>query len=164
MKFLLKCSNQFEVKIKHLPHFCVLIEPLLKEFEKGGMLENAFFEHQKVDEGLLFAKYATTFKDLSDLCGFAEIEPLSVLMNNEGLIRRLIKPKSNTYSESDASFSTSMQVLISAGHSHFDILEYTFSVFAEYLKAVNSVMKTEISLQRFAINASNKQFESFLKD
>ena len=164
MKFLLKCSNQFEVKIKHLPHFCVLIEPLLKEFEKGGMLENAFFEHQKVDEGLLFAKYATTFKDLSDLCGFAEIEPLSVLMNNEGLIRRLIKPKSNTYSESDASFSTSMQVLISAGHSHFDILEYTFSVFTEYLKAVNSVMKTEISLQRFAINASNKQFESFLKD
>lgn len=164
MKFLLKCSNQFEVKIKHLPHFCVLIEPLLKEFEKGGMLENAFFEPQKVDEGLLFAKYATTFKDLSDLCGFAEIEPLSVLMNNEGLIRRLIKPKSNTYSESDASFSTSMQVLISAGHSHFDILEYTFSVFAEYLKAVNSVMKTEISLQRFAINASNKQFESFLKD
>ena len=164
MKFLLKCSNQFEVKIKHLPHFCVLIEPLLKEFEKGGMLENAFFEPQKVDEGLLFAKYATTFKDLSDLCGFAEIEPLSVLMNNEGLIRRLIKPKSNTYSESDASFSTSMQVLISAGHSHFDILEYTFSVFTEYLKAVNSVMKTEISLQRFAINASNKQFESFLKD
>ena len=164
MKFLLKCSNQFEVKIKHLPHFCVLIEPLLKEFEKGGMLENAFFEPQKVDEGLLFAKYATTFKDLSDLCGFIEIEPLSVLMNNESLIRRLIKPKSNTYSEPDASFSTSMQVLISAGHSHFDILEYPFSVFTEYLKAVNSVMKTEISLQRFAINASNKQFESFLKD
>ena len=164
MKFLLKCSNQFEVKIKNLPHFCVLIEPLLKEFEKGGILENAFFEPQKVDEGLLFAKYATTFKDLSDLCGFIEIEPLSVLMNNESLIRRLIKPKSNAYSEPDASFSTSMQVLISAGHSHFDILEYPFSVFTEYLKAVNSVMKTEISLQRFAINASNKQFESFLKD
>ena len=164
MKFLLKCSNQFEVKIKHLPHFCILIEPLLKEFEKGGMLENSFFEPQKVDEGLLFAKYATTFKDLSDLCGFVEIEPLSVLMNNEGLIRRLINPKSNAYSDPDASFSSSMQVLISAGHSHSDILEYPFSVFTEYLKAVNSVMKTEISLQRFAINASNKQFESFLKD
>lgn len=164
MRFLLKCSNQFEVKIKHLPHFCVLIEPLLKEFEKGGMLENAFFEPQKVDEGLLFAKYATTFKDLSDLCGFVEIEPLSVLMNNESLIRRLIKPKSNAYIEPDASFSRSMQVLVSAGHSHFDILEYPFSVFTEYLIAVNSVMKTEISLQRFALNASNKQFESFLKD
>ena len=164
MNFLLKCSNKFEVKIKHLPHFCVLIEPLLREFEKGGMLENVFFEPQNVDEGLLFAKYATTFKDLSELCGFVEIKPLSVILNNEGLIRRLIKPKSNTYSEPDASFSTSMQVLISAGHSHFDILEYPFSVFVEYLKAVDLVRKTEISLQRFAVNANNKQFESFLKD
>ena len=164
MNFLLKCSNQFEIKIKHLPHFCVLIEPLLKEFEKGGLLENVFFEPQNVDEDLLFTRYPHVFKDLSDLCGFVEIEPLSVFMNNEGLIRRLIKPKSNAHIEPDASFSSSMQILISAGHSHFDILEYPFSVFTEYLKAVNSVMKTEISLQRFAINASNKQFESFLKD
>ena len=163
MNFLLKCSNQFEIKIKHLPHFCILIEPLLKEFEKGGMLENVFFEHQNVDEDLLFTKYPSVFKDLSGLCGFVEIEPLSVLMNNESLIKRLIKPKSNVYIEGDASFSNSMQTLISAGHSHFEILEYPFSAFVEYLKAVNSVVKTEISLQRFAINASNKQFESFLK-
>ena len=164
MNFLLKCSNQFEIKIKHLPHFCVLIEPLLKEFENGGLLENVFFEPQNVDEDFLFVKYPHVFKDLSDLCGFVEIEPLSVLMNNESLIRRLIKPKSNAYTGEEVSFSTSMQTLISAGHSHFDILEYPFSVFVEYLKAVNSVMKTEISLQRFAVNASNKQFESFLKD
>ena len=164
MNFLLKCSNQFEIKIKHLPHFCVLIEPLLKEFENGGLLENVFFEPQNVDEDFLFVKYPHVFKDLSDLCGFVEIEPLSVLMNNESLIRRLIKPKSNAYTGEEVSFADSMQTLISAGHTHSAILEYPFSVFVEYLKAVNSVMKTEISLQRFAVNASNKQFESFLKD
>ena len=166
MNFLLKCTNKFEVKIKHLPYFCILIEPLLKEFEKGGMLENVFFEHQNVDEDFedfLFVKYPSVFKDLSGLCGFVEIEPLSVLMNNESLIKRLIQPKSNVYIEGDASFSNSMQTLISAGHSHFEILEYPFSAFVEYLKAVNSVVKTEASLQRFAVNASNKQFESFLK-
>ena len=165
MQFLLKCANNHEVKVKDLPVFCAIANDFLHEFAKDGLLERVYDpDCQQIDVDGLFADYPTQWALLSNMLGFDEIDPLACVLENRAIFSRLRQGSKQNSVGSEQSFANSFQRLISHGHNHNDILNYPVSVFFEYVHACNNQTKAELSLERFAHLASNKQFTDFLKD
>ena len=162
MDFLLKCANNHEVKVKDLPVFCAIVNDFLHEFAKSGLLEAVYDpDCPQIDEDELFARYPTQWALLSEMLGFDEIDPLACVRENRAIFSRLRLPSvGNNQSQS---FANSFQFLISNGHNYHAILDYPYSVFNAFLGATNEQLKAQLSLDRFASLAGNKQFTDFMK-
>lgn len=64
-------------------------------------------------------------------------------------------------SKSKSTWFDSFQLLISAGHTHDEIMKMSYGAFDQYLRAATRHQKRQMSLIRFAHHAEAKQFAKF---
>lgn len=131
-----------EVRMRDLERFAACVTDLIPEFSKGGGLSDFYFsDGQSIPDSvwsrcqmpLLTAAYccADNLTDDADLIAVCE----AVLLLNRAFFTHADDPRNKGGS---GDWYDSFQYLVSTGHRHKDILDYPFSVFLGYCRAVNN--------------------------
>ncbi|AMW78880.1 hypothetical protein AMD27_08320 [Acinetobacter sp. TGL-Y2] len=69
-----------------------------------------------------------------------------------------------TNAKDDSTWFDSFQVLISAGHTHSEIMNMSYGAFLQYLKSVTKDQKHQVQRLRFAQHADAKAFKKYASD
>lgn len=96
--------------------------------------------------------------------GFIELFK-NIVSVNQAYFDQDENTKSKKNNKTEPSWFDSFQFLVSKGHSHSDILNYSFGTFIEYLKAAQRNEKTKIlsiaNAVRMAHHANQNEFNKF---
>ena len=161
-----------QFKVKDLDKWSQFAEPIRIDLEKDyseEKIEKVVIKHK------LFAQLLCTLSTIHD-CAFymsimnADADKFisifkSVIEVNKAFFDQDTAKKSKE--KTDNTWFDSFQFLISNGHRHKDILDYSFGTFLEYLKAAqrneqNSILSHSGAI-RVAYHADRKGFESYTK-
>lgn len=161
-----------QITVKDLDKWSQFAEPIRVELENDYSIEKI---EEVVVNHKLFAQLLCTLSTIHDCAFFALIMNTdadkfisifkSVIEVNQAYFDQDTAKKSKE--KTDNTWFDSFQFLISKGHRHKDILDYSFGAFLEYLKAAqrneqNSILSHSGAI-RVAYHADKKGFESYTK-
>ena len=161
-----------QITVRNLDKWSQFAEPIRVELENDYSIEKI---EEVVINHKLFAQLLCTLSTIHDCAFFALIMNTdadkfisifkSVIEVNQAYFDQDIKKESRGKTEN--TWFDSFQFLISKGHRHNDILNYSFGTFLEYLKAAqrneNNQMLSSVGVMRVAYHADKKDFEGYTK-
>ena len=161
----------YEITVRNLDLFAVVTAELMPEFKTGGLKGFFFSDGGQVPDGLV-EKYRQLWTAAVFLCSRCDM-PTDVAQWPavcEALLlqNRAFFTQSQTQTGDDGSdWYDVFQHLIAAGHRHADILDYPFSVFLGYARAVTKQNRTMDKRMAYAVRAGyflpDAKFESYIK-
>ncbi len=115
---------------------------------------------------------ATSLIDLATTSEQQFKEVLSAVLQVNGAYFKEDQPKrrnkKQAVKENDSTWFDSFQLLISAGHTHTEIMNMTYGAYSEYLKSAQKDYRNKLaaltSVVRSAQHASAKDLKKFLED
>ncbi|MCK4088366.1 hypothetical protein HCY58_15110 [Acinetobacter radioresistens] len=115
---------------------------------------------------------ATSLIDLATTSEQQFKEVLSAVLQVNGAYFKEDQPKrcnkKQTTKDNDSTWFDSFQLLISAGHTHTEIMNMTYGAYSEYLKSAQKDYRNKLaaltSVVRSAQHASAKDLKKFLED
>ena len=161
-----------QIKVKDLDKWSQFAEPIRVELQNDysiKKIEEVIVNHK------LFAQLLCTLSTIHDCAFFALVMNTdadkfisifkSVIEVNQAYFNQDTAKKSEK--KVDTTWFDSFQFLISKGHRHEDLLNYSFGAFLEYLKAAqrneqNSILSYSGAI-RVAYHADKKSFENYTK-
>lgn len=104
---------------------------------------------------------------LSDEDKYVEIVKEIIEVNSSYFDQKEVKESSRLSKEPESTWFDALQILVSHGHKHDDILNYNFGTYIEYLKAVSKLKNLNAletaCITRTAYHADKKGFDGFAK-
>ena len=88
----------------------------------------------------------------------------AVIQINQSFFKYEKQRPVKTESKSKSTWFDSFQLLISAGHTHSEIMKMSYGAFDQYLKAATRHQKRQMSSIRFAHHAEAKQFAKYVDE
>lgn len=158
-----------QVSVKDFDLWCEVAEPI-KRFLEGKDYSNEILEALFVEqtENILSALYLITETDPEILIILAKkqenfIKVILVMLHiNEPYFKPEKQKKTNA--KNDSTWFDSFQVLISAGHTHTEIMNMTYGAFLQYLKSVIKDQKHQVQRLRFAQHADARAFKKYASE
>ena len=153
----------------------VFAYPIRKALKKDWVTEDlhVVIDNNQIAATMLLTSLSTlTFEAASKIKDavpdkFVEIFEMLLVVNKAYFEQDEVK-KNNKKSDEKFSWFNSFQFLISKGHRHKDILNYSFGAFMEYLKAAQRNERNHLlshgATMRFAYHADNKGYASYTKE
>ncbi len=168
-----------QIQIKDFDQWAVYAEKV-KGFLKGKnysdeILTEIFKTHSIEVLGICSLATKLPVASLIDLATISEQqfkEVLSAVLQVNGAYFREDQPKRRNkrqaVKENDSTWFDSFQLLISAGHTHTEIMNMTYGAYSEYLKSAQKDYRNKLaaltSVVRSALHASAKDLKKFLED
>lgn len=158
-----------EVRVRELEQFSAYAGALMTEFEKGGRLAGFYFS----DGGLMpvdvFYDHQPNLMAMALMCAVDTDAPIGEL---QAMAEAMLRANRAFFTQraqdgGDGDWYDSFQHLIGAGHRHADILDYPFSVFLGYCRAVSAQQAREDRRVAAAVRAGrfldDRKFKDYLK-
>ena len=168
-----------QIQIKDFDQWAVHAEKL-KSFLKGKnysdeILSELFKAHsiEVLDICSLVTKLpATSLIDLATTSEQQFKEVLSAVLQVNGAYFKEDQPKhrnkKQATKDNDSTWFDSFQLLVSAGHTHTEIMNMTYGAYSEYLKSAQKDYRNKLtaltSVVRSAQHASAKELKKFLDE
>jgi len=168
-----------QIQMKDFDQWAVHAEKL-KSFLKGKnysdeILSELFKAHSIEVLGMCSLATRLPVASLIDLATTSEQqfkEVLSAVLQVNGAYFKEDQPKrrnkKQVAKDNDSTWFDSFQLLISAGHTHTEIMNMTYGTYSEYLKSVQKDYRNKLaaltSVVRSAQHASAKELKKFLDE
>ena len=157
-----------EVRVRELEQFSVYAGALMPEFEKGGRLAGFYFSDGGTLPEDVFYDHRPNLMAMSLMCAVDTDVPLDDMQAVAAAILKANRAFFTQRSQGgDGDWYDSFQHLIGAGHRHADILDYPFSVFLGYCRAVSAQQAREDRRVAAAVRAGrfldDRKFKDYLK-
>ena len=155
-----------QITVKSFDLWCQAAEPI-KQFVEGKDYSNEILQE-------LFVKHTgDVLKSLALITDAASNLLLDIAKNQDVFMQIIsamlqinesyFKPEKQkkTNVKDDSTWFDSFQVLISAGHTHTEIMNMSYGAFLQYLKSVIKDQKHQVQRLRFAQHADAKAFKKY---
>lgn len=155
-----------QITVKSFDLWCQAAEPI-KQFVEGKDYSNEILQE-------LFVKHTgDVLKSLALITDAASNLLLDIAKNQDVFMQIIsamlqinesyFKPEKQkkTNVKDDSTWFDSFQVLISAGHTHTEIMNMSYGAFLQYLKSVIKDQKHQVQRLRFAQHADAKAFKEY---
>lgn len=162
-----------QITVKDFDLWCQSAEPIKQFLEdkdySNEILQDLFIQHPS-DVLKSLALIADRTPDLLlDLAKKQDIfmQIISAMLQiNEPYFKpeKQKKTATKTAAKDDSTWFDSFQVLISAGHTHSEIMNMSYGAFLQYLKSVIKDQKHQVQRLRFAQHADAKVFKKYASD
>ncbi len=168
-----------QIQIKDFDQWAVHAEKV-KSFLKGKdysdeILTQLFKTHSIEVLGICSLATKLPVASLIDLANTSEQkfkEVLSAVLQVNGAYFKEDQPKrrnkKQAAKDNDSTWFDSFQLLVSAGHTHTEIMNMTYGAYSEYLKSAQKDYRNKLaaltSVVRSAQHASAKDLKKFLED
>ena len=155
-----------QITVKDFDLWCQSSEPIKQFLENkdysNEIIQELFVKHTKEVLAVLTTVSNASFDQLiklaKDQIKFTEIIS-AMLQINEPYFKP--EKQKKVAAKDDSTWFDSFQVLISAGHTHSEIMNMSYGAFLQYLKSVIKDQKHQVQRLRFAQHADGKAFKKY---